>query len=504
MRPRQSSDSQSTSTFSSFASSRSGPNAYASATASWIGDPGTHRPRGGSGRSCPAMTAARTPDSRSHNVGGEHVSPFRTSGFLTRGGYETRRSRPSEVRLACLEPFRTRSIILDQLRWVQNGCQIRVSSDNTARRGIFRKARPAYPWPVRRLFIALLAATASTVFPSTTAPHPARSDAAPTRVRAEFATGRTDRFLTVALVAPNFEPLTELLGATGRIERVIARPGLTTAWGATWSPNRSLLAWVGPKGLTVERLDGSRRRLLVRNPGGCTSSCVPMTFAWSPDARRLAVGGAGKETNRLLVVSLRTGRSTEIGPTRALTNYSVFGWSRDGHLIGYIRRSIDRNTTSPTCALMVARADGSQPRRLFNAADSIHDCPQASLSPDGRSIAFTTEARDVPDPPLAIIDIATSRLRRIRINTFSAPVWSPDSKRVAVGGRAVLILAAADGQAHSVSVVGRPVAWTHSGDLFITSGSTDRNVLVARGGRRPARLLFRVPKNQSIVAIDPR
>ena len=180
----------------------------------------------------------------------------------------------------------------------------------------------------------------------------------------------------------------------------------------------------------------------------------------------------------------------------------MFGWSRDGHVIGYVRNSVDRTTTSPTCELMVARDDGSHARRLFMAADSIHDCPQASLSPDGGSIAFTTEARDGSDPALSVINIATSGLRRLRVTTFSPPVWSPDSKRFAVGSRAVLIVAAGGGHVRKLGVAGQPVAWSRNGDLFIASGPSEGAVLWSSGGRRPARLLFRMPKNQSIVAVD--
>jgi hypothetical protein len=45
-------------------------------------------------------------------------------------GYETSRSSSSWVRSACLSHFRSCSITLDQLRWVQNGYKIRVSSGN--------------------------------------------------------------------------------------------------------------------------------------------------------------------------------------------------------------------------------------------------------------------------------------------------------------------------------------------------------------------------------------
>ena len=176
-------------------------------------------------------------------------------------------------------------------------------------------------------------------------------------------------------------------------------------------------------------------------------------------------------------------------------------WSPD-HVIGYVRNSVDRQTTSPTCELMVARDDGSHARTLFKAADSVHDCPQASLSPDGGSIAFTTEARDAPDPALAVINIATSRLRRVQVTTFSQPVWSPDSKRFAVGSRGVLTVAAGGGHVRKLGVAGPPVAWSRNGDLFITSGRSEGTVLWSSGGRRPARLLFRMPKNQSIVAVD--
>src|SRR5439155_24412653 len=96
----------------------------------------------------------------------------------------------------------------------------------------------------------------------------------------------------------------------------------------------------------------------------------------------------------------------------------------------------------------------------------------------------------------------SSRLRRVRVTTFSPPVWSPDSKRFAVSGRGILTLAAGGGHVRKLGVAGQPVAWSRNGDLFITSGSSERNVLWSSGGRRPGRLLFRMAKNQSIVAVD--
>ena len=98
------------------------------------------------------------------------------------------------------------------------------------------------------------------------------------------------RYLITASVLPAHAPVVEVLGSTGRLERVIARQNLFQAVGARWSPDGSVLAWGGPDGVAVMRADSpARRHVLVRAPVGCAQVCIPLTFAWSPDGRELLV-----------------------------------------------------------------------------------------------------------------------------------------------------------------------------------------------------------------------
>jgi hypothetical protein len=315
-----------------------------------------------------------------------------------------------------------------------------------------------------------------------------------------------ERYLIVAAVLPAYAPVVEIVGPSGTVERVVARPGLSNSIGARWSPDGSLLAWVGRAGLTVERADGRGRRLLVKAPE-CNTTCVPLTFAWSPGGRRLLVGGAGRGTEHLLVVSASTGRSVDVVRSRANTEYRIVGWSSSRDSIAYLRRS--GGIPASTCCkleLFVAASNGSGPRRLLSLADGgIHDSPAGSLSPNGRWLAFTTEARDPRDPRLAVVDTRTGRIRRLNsLNPdLTTPSWSPDSRRIAItSGGKVLTITPQGKRVGSIGSSGGLLTWSRSGDLLIVRGPGSREVARSTAGRQRATRLFRLPKRRSILTID--
>jgi Tol biopolymer transport system component len=316
---------------------------------------------------------------------------------------------------------------------------------------------------------------------------------------------RPHHYLIVAVVKPNYRTIVEIVDARGRRERLLLKPQNVESF-AAWSPDRSMVAWTTRAGIMLERANGRQRRLVFSQPGGCTQTCVPLTFAWSPDSRRLLVGGAGRQTNRLLRISLKSGRATDLVRPRAFTEYQIVGWASNGRQVAYTRAS-GRPGTDSCCGvdLIVARPDGTHGQTLFRLADPIHDFFAAAWSPDSRSIAFSTDNRDPHDPTLAVVNVATQAVHRLKHGGSGdqRPAWSPDSKRLAVGGRTMTTRGA---RIHSLlAVASISVAWSPSDQItFGGSDAQPRKVFASPNGTAPAKLIFRLPRRVAVVAIDPQ
>jgi Tol biopolymer transport system component len=219
-----------------------------------------------------------------------------------------------------------------------------------------------------------------------------------------------------------------------------------------------------------------------------------MTFDWSSDGTRLIVGGAGKETDLLVTVSVATRRRKIVAPVQKNVTYGVVGWSPDGSSIAYVREPASGN-----CQLMVAKADGSGTRALVGFRD-LHDCPAASWSPDSRSIAFIDEGRDNHDPPFAVVDVTTAAVHAITglglKNYLEFPVWSPDSKRLAVAQyqAPAVTLSATGTDLRSLGATGTQVIWTRQGDVLVINGTANGSVSQSPDGLKDAQPIFRLPK----------
>jgi hypothetical protein len=323
--------------------------------------------------------------------------------------------------------------------------------------------------------------------------------------RASDAVLSAHRYLLVGSVVPTGKTVYEVLGGTGDVLRVVA-PASHEPWSRPrWSPDSSMIAWATSAGVMLERADGRSKHVLVATVTGCKTYCqFPMTFDWSPDSTHLVVGGVGKQTNLLVTAAVATGRTKVVAAVRKNVTYRVVGWSPDGSSISYIREPGFRCCQQ----LMVAEADGSRARVLFSFRD-FHDSPAASWSPDGRSIAFIDEGRDQHDPAFAVVDVATSAVHAITglglKNYLEFPVWSPDSKRLAVAqykAPAVTLDAATGTDVQSLKASGTQVIWSRQGDILVVNGIAHGSVSQSPDGQMDALPIFRLPKKITDMTLD--
>ncbi len=287
---------------------------------------------------------------------------------------------------------------------------------------------------------------------------------------AALAGGPGPRYAVIAAGA-----VVETLDADGKLARVVDSSGY--AHEPRWSPGGSMLAWVGPQGVLVERADGRDKRVLVPTPGPCSDACEPLNFAWSPDGRFIAAGGGGTRTTRVLVVSVATGRRHYVEPARPFTLYTVLGWTRDGSVVSVGGRDIH-----------VTSADGRITRVAYRLGyERCSACTGLSLSPDGRAVASVRYTRDYR-PALLVAYLRTGKVRvagGVGATSSAAPAWSPDSRNVALvalGGPA-FTLRAGGGPPRSLGLRADAATWAPDGEILLNRGG---GIWIERLGGKPA------------------
>ena len=172
---------------------------------------------------------------------------------------------------------------------------------------------------------------------------------------------------------------------------------------ASWSPNGRLVSYVRVKNprsapsIWIVNADGSGAHRIAT--GG--------SAVWSPDGKRLAVGGLGL---RLMSTDGKRARNIVGGETE------VAAWSQDG------RRVLFTSYRYGNPEVYVVRSDGSGLRRLTRRRGEDY---AADFSPDGRKILFSSDRRGFKQ--VYVMNLDGSGVRNLSRSQSSdwATSWQP-------------------------------------------------------------------------------
>jgi tetratricopeptide (TPR) repeat protein len=245
--------------------------------------------------------------------------------------------------------------------------------------------------------------------------------------------------------------------------------------GGSWSPDGSKLAFGCDVRVCLSALDG-------RPPTGwpCNAAWTP---AWAPAGDRFAAICYDSDARvvYLGVFTLGTGDIQRVvsfaidDPAVAYFMHDRSAWSADGNSILYVRCI----RTAQFCNLYAANVSSGQERMVLANAE------QGAWSPDGRS----TVATRVVSFTRIILVAAADGSGATRLADGWAPVWSPDSGRLAfqradglhivdVGTRAeVTVVAPSVFNCHGCP----PLAWSPDGSRLAAQATLSGSDNVGRG-----------------------
>lgn len=171
----------------------------------------------------------------------------------------------------------------------------------------------------------------------------------------------------------------------------------------------------------LDRVGGVPRRLTTDE----RNETAP---AWSPDASAIAFYSADPVTGRaeLRIVELASGRTLNIAAPGASLGPARPDWSADGQRLLFIGADAKGRNQ-----VWVVGRDGIGLRDV-SSGFAARGAGWASLSPDGRRVAWVADLRG--RTPVVVTDLATGESRDLMAGderaAAEAPRWSPDGQRI--------------------------------------------------------------------------
>jgi hypothetical protein len=303
---------------------------------------------------------------------------------------------------------------------------------------------------------------------------------------------RPTRFLLEVSSVRSPNSKLEVVTSNGRVIRRIATVEFDAP--VAVSPNGKLLAWRGHNGLVVARIDGSTRRIVNSGYG----------FVWSPDSKAILTTDS---SGALDIVSVATGAKRQIvKPLRGI-GLAPLAWPRSHTIV------FQKSGTS-SASVVLADQNGTSQHSISSAAiyDSGGVGATVSVSPNRQWINVITTFEATGDPitsEFESVNLLTGERTRARgfdmYYEEGAPVWSPDSSRIVAGvPSGPLRILSPSGQVRALirrdSVV--PVAWTPSA-IYLLPGNGGQSLLAIPTGHTTAKIAFKLPRGQEILAAQP-
>ena len=224
-------------------------------------------------------------------------------------------------------------------------------------------------------------------------------------------------------------------------------PLLPDAQDAAYSPDGTMIAFARSGDLWDANADGTGQRRLMSTP-----SVEEWGPSWSPDGHALVYSAKVDGRRQIRIVQLPTAPSVRVAPSNGEEWSPTF--SSTGRL-AFV------STRGGTPAIYVAGADGKSVAAFDTTTPTVPpaDVRDLDWSPDGKRIAYTSEAAD--GTTSLIVDDGTTQ---VDLTTTPAadehPVWSPTGTRIAYDdGDDNLRSIAADGTDLRELGEGRPLQW---------------------------------------------
>jgi lysyl oxidase/WD40 repeat protein len=225
------------------------------------------------------------------------------------------------------------------------------------------------------------------------------------------------------------------------------KPLLPDAQDAAYSPDGTMIAFARNGDLWDANADGSGQRRLMSTP-----SVEEWGPSWLPDGHALVYSAKVDGRRQIRIVQLPTAPSVRVAPSNGEEWSPTF--SSTGRL-AFV------STRGGTPAIYVAGADGKSVVAFDTTTPAVPpaDVRDLAWSPDGRQLAYTSEAAD--GTTSLVVDDGTTQ---VDLTTTPAadehPVWSPTGTRIAYDdGDDNLRSIAADGTDLRELGEGRPLQW---------------------------------------------